>query len=92
MRAGGLTDESHDSSALNKRVLVLGGTGGTGHLGVQMAKAMGAAHVAATGSDVELLRSLGADQPINYRQVDWTVECADAQFDVVYDTVGGYAA
>ena len=43
------------------RVLILGGSGGTGYLGVQFAKAMGAT-VAATGSDEEFLRSCGADE------------------------------
>ena len=92
MRAAGLAlpQSESEASALSKRVLILGGTGGTGHLGVQFARAMGASFIAATGSDEAFLRELGVDLVINYKQTDWVAQCQNAQLDVVYDTVGGY--
>lgn len=71
-----------------ERVLVHGGAGGVGSMLVQMAKARGA-WVAATASarNHDYLRSLGADQVIDYTQVRFEDVVAD--LDVVVDTVGG---
>jgi NADPH2:quinone reductase len=77
------------------RVLVIGGTGGVGHVAVQLAKARGAwvAATASTPEKAELLRSLGADAVIAYR--DETLDAATLRltagrgFDVVMDTTGG---
>ena len=56
------------------RVLVLGGAGGVGTFVVQLVKARGAAFVAATSTQTDLLRDLGVDRPIDYREVDvWTL-------------------
>ena len=74
-------------------VLVQGGTGGVGHIVVQIARARGAT-VYATVSEphLELARSLGAT-PIDYRKqgVDsYVSELTSGEgFDIVYDTVGG---
>lgn len=77
------------------RLLVLGGTGGVGHVAVQLAKARGA-HVTATVSTPEkaaLARSLGADEIVNYRDepvADYVRRLTDGRgFDVVFDTTGG---
>ncbi|KNC71374.1 hypothetical protein SARC_16087, partial [Sphaeroforma arctica JP610] len=43
------------------RVLVLGGAGGVGNALVQLAKAYGASHVAATTTAFDLVKGLGAD-------------------------------
>lgn len=78
-----------------EHVLVHGGTGGVGHVGVQLAKAKGARVAATVSSDdkAEIARSLGADDVINYRDesVDGYVQrLTDGRgFDVVYDTVSG---
>ena len=76
-------------------VLVYGGTGGVGHVGVQLAKAAGANVVATCSSDSKaaMLRDLGIEQYFNYRQMDIET-CVDKftggkGFDVVFDTVGG---
>ncbi|KAL9251175.1 NADPH-dependent alkenal/one oxidoreductase, chloroplastic-like protein [Drosera capensis] len=72
-----------------KSLLVLGGAGGVGSLVIQLAKhVFGASKVAATASTgkLELLRNLGADQPIDYTQVKF--EVLPEKFDVVYDAVG----
>jgi NADPH:quinone reductase-like Zn-dependent oxidoreductase len=67
-------------------VLVLGGTGGVGSLAVQIAKALGAT-VAATGSNTDMLTSLGADVAINYHEKDWGVELAGQDYDLIFATV-----
>ncbi|OMO80702.1 Alcohol dehydrogenase superfamily, zinc-type [Corchorus capsularis] len=72
-----------------KSILVLGGAGGVGSLIIQLAKQMyGASKVAATSSTgkLELLKSLGADLPIDYTKQNF--EDLPEKFDVVYDTVG----
>lgn len=75
-------------------VLVHGGSGGVGHVAVQLARYMGA-EVFSTGggsTQLEMIRSLGAT-PINYRTEavsDYVAEhTGGAGFDVVYDSVGG---
>jgi NADPH2:quinone reductase len=76
-------------------VLVHGGTGGVGHVGVQLAKAFGA-RVATTVDSAEaaaLARSLGADATIEFRS-EGVAEYVDRLtggrgFDVVFDTIGG---
>lgn len=71
-----------------ERVLVHGGAGGVGSMVVQMAKARGA-RVGATASarNHEYLRSLGADEVIDYTRTRF--EEAVRDIDVVVDTVGG---
>jgi NADPH:quinone reductase-like Zn-dependent oxidoreductase len=58
-----------------------------GHVAVQVAKALGA-HVTGTASAGRhaMLRSLGADELIDYRATDFA---AAGEFDVVLDSVGG---
>jgi NADPH:quinone reductase-like Zn-dependent oxidoreductase len=70
------------------RVLIHAGGGGVGHLAVQIAKARGA-HVIATASAAkhDFVRSLGADEVVDYRAVDITRAIGD--MDAVLDTVGG---
>jgi len=74
-----------------QRVLIHGGGGGLGHVAVQIAKALGAYVIAtASAAKYDFVRSLGADQVIDYRSVDFTGLLSD--IDVVFDTVGhGYA-
>jgi NADPH:quinone reductase-like Zn-dependent oxidoreductase len=71
-----------------QRVLIHAAAGGVGHLAVQIAKARGA-HVTGTAStgNHELLRTLGADELIDYRAADFTETVRDV--DVVLDCVGG---
>lgn len=69
-----------------QRVLVVGASGGVGHLAVQIATAMGA-HVAAVSSaaNLDLVRALGADVVLDYRTTDVTQ--GDAAFDAILDNV-----
>ncbi len=77
-----------------QKVLVYGGTGGVGHIGVQLAKWAGATVYALVSSDrkAAIARELGADVTIDYRQTpveEFVAEHTDGQgFDVVFDTVG----
>lgn len=71
-----------------QKVLIQAGSGGVGTFAIQLAKAMGI-YVATTTSDagVELVKSLGADQIINYKkeQFDKVLQ----NYDGVFDTIGG---
>ncbi|GMI86899.1 alkenal/one oxidoreductase [Hibiscus trionum] len=70
-------------------ILVLGGAGGVGTMIIQLAKQVyGASKIAATSSTgkLELLKSLGADLPIDYTKQKF--EDLPEKFDVVYDAVG----
>jgi len=71
------------------RVLVNGAGGGVGSIAVQLAKAYGAT---VTGVDdaskLEMIRSLGADHVIDYREEDFTR--GDERYDVIYDVPGNH--
>lgn len=71
-----------------QRVLIHAAAGGVGHVAVQIAKARGA-YVIGTASAGKhaFLRSLGADELIDYRETDFADAVKDV--DVVLDTLGG---
>ncbi len=80
--------EEHIKLKSGQKILIHGGAGGIGHVAVQVAKALGAyVAVTAASKDVEFVKSLGADQVINYQKEDFSQDLKD--FDAVYDTVGG---
>lgn len=70
-----------------RRVLVIGASGGVGHMAVQIARRLGAARVVAvcSGRNRSMLESLGADRVIDYT-AESVVQCGET-FDVVFDTV-----
>lgn len=80
-----------DLIKLGTRVFVNGGSGGVGSFTVQFVKARGG-HVTTTCStaNVELCRSLGADDVIDYRKVDLLDELKSRGqvFDVAIDNAG----
>lgn len=80
--------EEHLKLQEGQKVLIHGGAGGIGSLAIQIAKANGV-YVAATAStdDVEFVKSLGADEVIDYKTQDFTTIIKD--YDAVYDTAGG---
>lgn len=66
------------------RVLVNGASGGVGSAAVQIARHLGAHVTGVCGTEsVELVRSLGADAVIDYRQTDFTA--MGQTYDVVFD-------
>ena len=68
-----------------QRVLITGAAGGVGHFAVQVAKHAGAQVVATCGSaNVDFVRSLGADQVIDYTTTGHLSQLG-APFDVVFD-------
>lgn len=78
-----------DSAKLKagERVLIQAGAGGVGTLAIQLAKHLGA-YVITTCSarNIEFVRSLGADEVIDYREADWSEVVRDC--DVVLDALG----
>jgi NADPH:quinone reductase-like Zn-dependent oxidoreductase len=69
-----------------QRVLINGASGGVGTFAIQIARALGAhvTGVASTGN-LELVRSLGADDVIDYTRDDFTTR--GAAWDVILDNV-----
>lgn len=70
-----------------QRVLINGASGSLGTAAVQLAKNLGV-HVTAvcSASNEEMVRALGADEVIDYNDVDFTI--SGKRWDVIYDTVG----
>ncbi len=73
-----------------RRIVVYGASGAIGTAGVQLAKHLGA-HVTAVCNtkNVELVRSLGADEVIDYTQDDFTKN--GETYDVIFDSVGKHS-
>ncbi|ORX92281.1 GroES-like protein [Basidiobolus meristosporus CBS 931.73] len=75
------------------RVLILGGSGGVGTVSIQLAKHFGAYVICTcSGRNEELVRSLGADQVIDYTIADVADVLKDDLVDLVFDCVGGVEA
>jgi NADPH2:quinone reductase len=69
------------------RLLVYGASGSCGTAAVQLAKHLGAEVTAVCNADnVELVRSLGPDNVIDYQSEDFTTD--DKTYDVLLDAVG----
>jgi NADPH:quinone reductase-like Zn-dependent oxidoreductase len=72
------------------KVLINGAAGGVGTFAVQLGKHFGA-HVTGVCSarNVDMVRSLGADETIDYTRHDFTK--GDRRFDVILDCVGNHS-
>lgn len=78
-----------------QKILIHAGAGGVGHVAIQLAK-LRDAQVATTVSSqdkVRLVRQLGADYPILYRETDFVKAALNwtngEGVDIAFDTVGG---
>ena len=86
--AGTALQALRDSGGLRQggTSLINGAAGGVGHFAVQIARALGAVPTAVCGSsNVDFVRSLGAETVIDYSQEDFTRRTE--QYDVVFDAV-----
>jgi NADPH:quinone reductase-like Zn-dependent oxidoreductase len=85
-QSGAIAIQGTDSAAPGRRVLINGAGGGTGPFAIQVAKRAGA-HV--TGVDnaekLDFMRSLGADEVIDYRRDDFTR--GNEPYDLIVDLV-----
>jgi len=72
----------------NKNILIIGGSGGCGSLGIQIAKYFNA-NVTATCSEknVKFVQELGADKVIDYTKLNFLDDLNGMEFDLIYDTV-----
>jgi NADPH:quinone reductase-like Zn-dependent oxidoreductase len=72
----------------DEKVLIHAGSGGVGSFAIQLTKTRGA-HAATTCStlNVDLVKSLGADEVIDYTKEDFSSLLRD--YDIVLDTMGG---
>lgn len=78
----------HGKLEKGQTVLVHGGAGAVGAYAIQFAWVTGAKILATAGEkDIEFVKSLGADEVIDYRKQDFTVEFKDV--DLVLSLVGG---
>src|SRR6201999_3589397 len=72
-------------------ILIQGGAGGVAAFAIQLAKHLGARVITtASAANHDYLRSIGADEIIDYNAVDFTQAVKDC--DAVFDTVGGDVA
>jgi NADPH:quinone reductase-like Zn-dependent oxidoreductase len=72
-------------------ILVQGGAGGVAGMAIQIARHIGARIIStASAANLDYVRSLGADQVIDYRAQDFAREVSGC--DCVFDTVGGDVA
>ena len=85
-QAGAIAWQGLDGTGPGDRVLINGGGGGTGSFAIPLAKRLGA-HV--TGVDnahkLDFMRSLGADEVIDYRVDDFTRSAE--RYDLILDLV-----
>jgi NADPH:quinone reductase-like Zn-dependent oxidoreductase len=71
-----------------QKVLIHGGSGGVGTFALQFAKLIGAYIITTTsGANMALVKSLGADEVIDYKKQDFSEDLKDV--DLVFDTIGG---
>jgi NADPH:quinone reductase-like Zn-dependent oxidoreductase len=85
-QAGAIALQGTDGAAPGRRLLINGAGGGSGSFAIQLAKRLGA-HVTGVDNAAKLafMRSLGADEVIDYRRDDFTR--SDEPYDLILDLV-----
>ncbi|HTC89324.1 MAG TPA: NADP-dependent oxidoreductase [Bryobacteraceae bacterium] len=79
---------THGALQPGQKVLIHGGAGGVGTLAVQLAHWKGAYTITtSSAANLDFLRSLGADETIDYTKTRFEEELSD--IDLVLDAVGG---
>ncbi len=70
-----------------QRILINGASGSLGTAAVQLAKKMGGVVTGVcSAKNIELVKSLGADNVVDYNEIDFAK--TGLKFDIIYDTVG----
>lgn len=73
-----------------QRVLINGAAGGVGTFAVQVAKSLGADVTGVcSGGNVEMVRSIGADEVVDYTREDFTND--GKRYDAILDCVGNHS-
>lgn len=78
----------------DSKVLINGGSGGTGTYGIQIAKALGCrVTTTCSGANAQLCKDLGADEVIDYKTTDVIAHLKrqGTQYDVIVDNVNNPA-
>lgn len=85
-QAGAIAVQGTVGAVAGSRVLINGGGGGSGSFAIQLAKRLGA-HVTGVDNDskLEFMRSLGADDVIDFRSEDFTRD--HRPYDLILDLV-----
>ena len=80
----------HGRVQAGQKVLINGASGGIGTFAVQLAKSLGANVTGVCSTpNVDLVRSIGADQVVDYLQDDFTR--GGQQYDFILDNVGNHS-
>src|SRR6266705_198075 len=85
---GGLGDKGRIQP--RQKILINGASGGVGTFAVQIAKSFGADVTGVcSASNVDMVRSIGADRVIDYVQQDFTKN--GQRYDLIFDCVGNHS-